>query len=69
MRPFNLFFLTFNMDRWTDQLAYLPIEMQFYIPVMFLGFPNIMKYTKKTLQIVFVLLPPKVKKNKCVTDR
>ena len=39
MRPFDLF-LTFNMGRRTDQQAYFPIEMQFYISVMFLGFPN-----------------------------
>ena len=26
------------MDRWTDQQAFFPIEMQFYISVMFLGF-------------------------------
>ena len=25
------------MDRWTDQQAYLHVEMQFYISVMFLG--------------------------------
>ena len=40
MRPFDLFFPTFNMDRWTDQQAYIPIEMQFYLFVMFLGFPD-----------------------------
>ena len=28
------------MDRQLDQQAYFPIEMQFYISVMFLGFPN-----------------------------
>ena len=28
------------MDRSTDQQAYFPIEMQFYISVMFLGFPD-----------------------------
>ena len=28
------------MDRRTDQQAYFPIEMQFYISVMFLGFPD-----------------------------
>ena len=28
------------MDRRTDQQAYFPMEMQFYISVMFLGFPN-----------------------------
>ena len=28
------------MDRQTDQKAYFPIEMQFYISVMFLGFPD-----------------------------
>ena len=37
---FRPFFFTFNMDRRTDQQAYFPIEMQFYISVMFLGFPN-----------------------------
>ena len=31
------FFSTFNMDRWTDQQAYIPIENLF---VMFLGFPD-----------------------------
>ena len=39
MRPFDLF-STFNMDRQMDQQAYFPIEMQFYISVMFLGLPN-----------------------------
>ena len=34
------FFSTFYMDRRTDQQAYFPIEMPFYISVMFLGFPN-----------------------------
>ena len=28
------------MDRWTDQQAYFPIEMPFYISVMFLGIPD-----------------------------
>ena len=28
------------MDRWTDQQAYFPIEMQFYISAMFVGFPD-----------------------------
>ena len=28
------------MDRRTDQQAYFPIEMQFYISAMFVGFPN-----------------------------
>ena len=37
MRPFDLFF---DMDRRTDQHAYIPIEMQFYISAMFLGFPD-----------------------------
>ena len=36
----STFFSTFNMDRQTDQKAYFPIEMQFYISVMFLGFPD-----------------------------
>ena len=35
------------MDRWKDQQAYFPIEMQFYISVMFLGFPD--KIYKKNL--------------------
>ena len=33
-------FLTLNMDRQTDLKAHFPIEMQFYISVMFLGFPD-----------------------------
>ena len=33
-------FFTFNMDRRTDQQAYFPIEMLFYISAMFLGFPD-----------------------------
>ena len=28
------------MDRRTDQKAYFPLGMQFYISVMFLGFPD-----------------------------
>ena len=28
------------MDRLTDQQAYFPIEMQFYISAMFVGFPD-----------------------------
>ena len=28
------------MDRRTEQQAYFPIEKQFYISVMFLGFPD-----------------------------
>ena len=39
MRPFDLF-STLNMERRTDQQTYLPIEMQFYISVMFLGLPD-----------------------------
>ena len=39
MRPFDLF-STFNTDRQTDQHANFPIEMQFYISVTFLGFPD-----------------------------
>ena len=38
MRPFDLFFSTLNMDRRTDQQAYIPKKMQFYISAMFLGF-------------------------------
>ena len=33
----STFFPTFTMDRWTDQQAFFPVEMQFYISVMFLG--------------------------------
>ena len=33
-------FLTLYMERWMDQQTYLPIEMQFYISVMFLGLPD-----------------------------
>ena len=41
MRPFDLFFFsTLCEDRRTDQLTYLPVEMQFYISVMFLGLPD-----------------------------
>ena len=39
MRPFGLF-STFNMDRWTNQQAYFPLEIQFYISAMFVGFPD-----------------------------
>ena len=39
MRPLDLFF-DFIMDRRTDQQAFFPIEMQFYLSVMFLGFPD-----------------------------
>ena len=45
MRPFDLFF-TFYMDRRTDQQAYFPIEMQFYISAMFVGFPDEMQEEK-----------------------
>ena len=31
---------SFAMDRWMDQQAYFPIEMQFYVSVMFLSFPD-----------------------------
>ena len=34
------FFSTFNMDRRTDQKAYFPIEMQFYISAMLVGFSD-----------------------------
>ena len=36
------------MDRSTDQQAYFPIEMQFYISVMFLGFPDKLHEEKPT---------------------
>ena len=47
MRPFDLFF-TFNMDRRTDQQTYSPIEMQFYISTMFVGFPDEIHEEKPT---------------------
>ena len=37
---FPPFFATFNTDRQTDQQTYFPIEMQSYISVMILGFPD-----------------------------
>ena len=40
MRPLDLFFSTLNMERRMDQKTYLPIEMQFYISMMFLGLPD-----------------------------
>ena len=40
MRPFHLLFLTLFIVRGTDQQTYLPVEMQFYISVMFLGLPD-----------------------------
>ena len=36
----STFFSTFKMERRTDQQTYPPIEMQFYISVMFLGLPD-----------------------------
>ena len=39
MRPFYLF-STYNMDQWTDQQAYFPIEVHFYISAMFVGVPD-----------------------------
>ena len=36
----STFFSTFNMDRRTDQQSYFPIEMQFYISAMFVGFSD-----------------------------
>ena len=35
MRPFDL-----STERQTDQQSYLPVEMQFYISLMFLGLPD-----------------------------
>ena len=35
----STFFFSFNMVRRTDQV-YFPIEMQFYISAMFVGFPD-----------------------------
>ena len=40
MRPFPPFVLTLFIVRGTDQQTYLPVEMQFYISVMFLGLPD-----------------------------
>ena len=34
------FFSTLNMERRTDQQTYLPVEIQFYISVMFLDLPD-----------------------------
>ena len=45
MRPFDFFF-TFIMDRRTEQWAYFPIEMQFYISAMFVGFRDEMHEEK-----------------------
>ena len=38
MRPFDLFFQLNYIQ--TDQLTYFPVEMQFYIYVMFPGLPD-----------------------------
>ena len=43
MRPFDLF-STLNMDRWTDQQTYLPLEKQFYISVLFMFLSDNMLY-------------------------
>ena len=60
MRLFDLFF-NLDMERQTDQQTYLPIEMQFYISVMFLGLPDdIHKEKPSFLQF---------KKNALPTDR
>ena len=37
---FQPIFSTYCEDRRTDQLTYLPVEMQFYITVMILGLPD-----------------------------
>ena len=34
------FYSFLNMERWTDQQTYLPIEIQSYISVMLLGLPD-----------------------------
>ena len=47
MRTFD-FFSTLNMERQTDQQTYLPIEMQFYIYVMFLGLSDNTQEEKPT---------------------
>ena len=39
MRPFDLFFQLFT-DRRTDQQSYLPVEMQFFIFMLFLDLPD-----------------------------
>ena len=49
------------MDSRTDQQAYLPVEMQFYISVMFLGLPDDI-HEEKALFLQF-------KKNALRTDR
>ena len=40
MRPFDLLFPLCNVDRRMDQQAYFPIEIQFYISAMYVGFPD-----------------------------
>ena len=37
---FRPIFSTYSTDRRTDQQSYLPVEMQLYISVMFLGLPD-----------------------------
>ena len=49
------------MDRRTDQQAYLPVEMQFYISVMFLGLPDKIHEEKPSFL--------QFKKNALPTDR
>ncbi len=44
----STFFFTFNMNRWTYQQAYFLIEMQFYISVMYLGFPDEIREEKSS---------------------
>ena len=48
------------MDRQTDQPTYLAFEMQFYISVMFLGAPDVIREEKPFLQL---------KKNALRTDQ
>ena len=47
------------MERRTDQQTYLPIEMQFYISVMFLGLPDDI-YDEKTF--FFAILKKRITK-------
>ena len=56
-------------DRRTDQQTYLPVEMQFYISVMFLGLPDDMLEEKPSfLQFKKTALPT-VRPTNGLTDR
>ena len=59
MRPFDLF-SSLNMERQTDQITYPPIEVQFYISLMFLGLPDDIHEEKPSIFAI---------KKKRITDR